>query len=244
MRFWPFSRRRRAPDVAQLGFDLEVPPKSAAELLVRLRARGLTGIDECRLTRNRSVLVSFRGGVLRVHEGYLTAPESVWRAIVDFVRARTKGARREAGNRLAEYPLPRSTKPHPREETHADDTRLVERLRERRASYNSRHFGDALRPIPIRISRRMKSRLGHYAVATDGGEAEIVISRRHLRRHGWDEAFHTLLHEMVHQWQDESGLPIDHGRTFRRKCKEVGIAAQATRDVIPHARFEPLVRQG
>ena len=116
MRFWPFPRRRRTPDLAQLGLDLEVAPKDAAELLVRLRARGLSGIDACRLTRNRSVLVSFRGAMLRVHEGYLGAPEPVWQAIVDFVRSRTKGARREAGNHLAEYPLPRTAKRRQRED--------------------------------------------------------------------------------------------------------------------------------
>ena len=30
---------------------------------------------------------------------------------------------------------------------------------------------------------------------------------------------------MVHQWQDETGRPIDHGRAFRAKAREVGIAA-------------------
>ena len=38
-----------------------------------------------------------------------------------------------------------------------------------------------------------------------GEPAEIAISRTHIRRHGWDEALHTLLHEMVHQWQAETG---------------------------------------
>ena len=78
----------------------------------------------------------------------------------------------------------------------------------------------------------MKSRLGHYVwrgQATRG--AEIVISRRHIRREGWDEAVHTLLHEMVHQWQDERGLPVDHGREFRRKARAVGIIPRARREL-------------
>ena len=58
---------------------------------------------------------------------------------------------------------------------------------------------------------------------------EIAISFRHFRRHGWDEALHTLLHEMVHQWQDETGRPIDHGRDFRRKAREVGVTPAAKR---------------
>jgi len=78
----------------------------------------------------------------------------------------------------------------------------------------------------------MKSRLGHYSWRGPQGEgAEIVISRRHIRRHGMDESCHTLLHEMVHQWQDETGLPVDHGRQFRAKARAVGITASACREV-------------
>jgi hypothetical protein len=32
-----------------------------------------------------------------------------------------------------------------------------------------------------------------------------------------------MLHEMVHQWQAEMGLRVDHGPTFRRKAREVGV---------------------
>jgi hypothetical protein len=88
-----------------------------------------------------------------------------------------------------------------------------------------------LRAIPIRISRRMKSRLGHYSPAAHGSEAEIVLSRRHIRRDGWGEAVHTLLHEMVHQWQDEQGLVVDHGTGFRAKARAVGITPFACRAV-------------
>jgi hypothetical protein len=78
----------------------------------------------------------------------------------------------------------------------------------------------------------MRSRLGHYTPRSPAGDpAEIAISRSHVRRHGWNEAIHTLLHEMVHQWQDETGLPIDHSRVFRMKAREVGIEAAARRMV-------------
>jgi hypothetical protein len=238
--FWPFRRRRVAQDLAQLGLELEPPPRDAQELLQRLRQLGLSGIDTCRLTRNRSVLVSFRGARLRIHEGYLTAPDPVLRTIVDFVNARSRRTRRVAGQRLAMFPLPPDARRREREVTHPDDLRYAERLAEWHARYNARHFGGMLRPVPIRISRRMKARLGHYAMASESGPAEIVIGRRHLRRHGWDEALHTLLHEMVHQWQDETGQPIDHGRGFRRKCREIGITPSATRGLIPHAEFQGL----
>ena len=77
----------------------------------------------------------------------------------------------------------------------------------------------------------MKSRLGHYAPARHGLAAEIAVSRRHLGRDGVREALHTLLHEMVHQWQDENGLPLDHGPAFRKKAREVGVVPRATRRV-------------
>jgi hypothetical protein len=44
-----------------------------------------------------------------------------------------------------------------------------------------------------------------------------------------DEVLDTLLHEMVHQWQDETGRPVDHGREFRRKAREVGIEPTAVK---------------
>jgi hypothetical protein len=96
---------------------------------------------------------------------------------------------------------------------------------------NAERFAGALRPITVRVSRRMKSRLGHYSPAVGAMPAEIAISRRHIRRHGWDDAIETLVHEMVHQWQAETGAPLDHGPGFRRKAVEVGIRPRAKREV-------------
>jgi hypothetical protein len=81
----------------------------------------------------------------------------------------------------------------------------------------------------------MKTRLGHYAPGVDGAPAEIVISRRHIRRHGWTDAFDTLLHEMVHQWQDETGRALGHGADFRAKARAVGAPASAKRSPGPPA---------
>ena len=81
------------------------------------------------------------------------------------------------------------------------------------------------------LPRRMKSRLGHYAPAIGDNAAEIAISRRHIRRHGWDDAIETLVHEMVHQWQAETGAPLDHGPGFRQKAIQVGIRPRAKRAV-------------
>jgi hypothetical protein len=175
--------------------------------------------------------VSFRGRDLRVHRGYLDAPLEVHRAIVTFVQGRTRAERKLAQRLIVshkiEMPAPES--PARREHTRPEDEPIAAKLLEWHARYNAEHFGGALKTVPVRVSRRMKSRLGHYTAATADAGGEIAISARHLRRHGWDEARHTLLHEMVHQWQDESGHSLDHGRGFRDKAREVGIAAAAKR---------------
>lgn len=113
--------------------------------------------------------------------------------------------------------------------THRDDVEFVHRLQEAHAEYNQALFDNALKSVVIRVSRRMKNRLGHYMEAGRGLPAEIAISRQHITRDPWDDVLHTLVHEMVHQWQDENGYALDHSQIFRRKAREVGISVRATR---------------
>jgi len=179
-------------------------------------------------------MVSYRGRELRVHEGYLSAPAEVMAAIVTFVSGRTAASRRLARRRILAYPIARASRTRRPDAPHPDDAPLAKRLVEWHRRFNDRHFAGALKPIAVRVSRRMRARLGHYMSAAPSGEpSEIVVSRRHIRRHGWEEALHTLLHEMVHQWQDETGHPIDHGRLFRAKARDVGVAPSARRTVTP-----------
>jgi hypothetical protein len=183
------------------------------------------------------VFVSYSADELRLHGGYLDAPEQTLRAIVMFVRGKSRAARSAARRELLEYDVYRGQPPVARplrtpERLHPEDAAMVEKLRRAHESLNRERFGGALGNIPIRVSRRMKSRLGHYTHRDRSGVGpEIVISRRHVRRHGWSEAIETLVHEMVHQWQDESGLAVDHGRGFRAKARLVGIEPTARRDV-------------
>ena len=226
-----FLRRGRL-DPAQLTFELDVPARDAEELLARLRALGIRRIATVALTRNRAVMVSYRGTELRIHEAYLAAPGPVLTAIVNFVEGRTRAERRAAQREILDHQIPSVPRRPTIERTRPEDAPVAEKLVEAHRALNARYFGSALGAIPIRVSRRMRSRLGHYTARTPGGEpAEIAISRSHVRRHGWNEAVHTLLHEMVHQWQDESGQPVDHGRVFRMKAREVGIEASARRMV-------------
>ncbi|GAC1516607.1 MAG: hypothetical protein NVS1B4_12450 [Gemmatimonadaceae bacterium] len=223
-----------ARDPVQIEFPLAGSLRGAEDLLARLRELGLKRIERCTLTKNRRILVSWRGAGLRIHEGYLDAPLAVHQAIVAFVEG-GRAARLAAQRTIGAFPIVTPSAPvraQPRVENKDEDgARLLaywHRL------LNRERFGDSLRPIRIRISRRMRSRLGHYT--PDGGDGrtpEIGISARHLRCHGLEEALQTLLHEMVHQWQHESGLPIDHGRTFRRKARAIGITPAARRTLAP-----------
>lgn len=249
------ARGRIDPDPAQLGFEFDrqhgdvslnaapvslsvakatVSPSTKqlveSGFLSLLRARGLNSINSLTLTKNSRVMVSFRGDEMRVHRGYLDAPPEVLDAIVRLVEGRTKAIRREAGKFVvANSPKGISEESKRRERTHPDDEAWSARLVQEHRRFNAERFQNSLRPIAVRVSRRMKSRLGHYSPAVGETPAEIAISRRHIRRHGWDDALQTLVHEMVHQWQAETGAPLDHGPGFRRKAKEVGIAPRARR---------------
>jgi hypothetical protein len=104
----------------------------------------------------------------------------------------------------------------------------VARLRAAHAALNDERFAGELGRVTIRVSRRMRSRLGHYSPGPRSAP-EIAIARRHARRDGWASVLETLVHEMVHQWQHETGRPVAHDAAFRRKCREVGIAPHAKR---------------
>jgi hypothetical protein len=178
----------------------------------------------------------FPGRELRIHEGYAQAPDSILSAIVHFLSPGVRrAARLAARQQFLTFPVedhaPPVRRPRGRETTAPEDQRLAAYFTEMHTRLNQEHFAGALRAIPIRISRRMKRRLGEVRLDRRTGVAvEISLSRRHVRRDGWQEAEHTLLHEMIHQWQAESGQPVDHGRGFRRRAHELGIHPRAARD--------------
>ncbi|MES1258988.1 MAG: SprT-like domain-containing protein [Gemmatimonadota bacterium] len=183
-------------------------------------------------------MISWRASSgLRLHAGYAAAPDEVLRAIVRFLSRRVPRAERLAARRLfMAFPVQDHVPSHPERVRRAPpvaagDQPIIDRLIHMHEMLNARHFDGALASIPIRISGRMRSRLGELRAARGDAPPEIIISRRHIRRHGWDAACDTLLHEMVHQWQAEQGHPLDHGREFRRKAREVGIVPRAVADL-------------
>ena len=228
----------------QLELSLDPAPRDAQELLSRLRSLGLRDVERLRLHSNRTVMVSFRDRELRVHRAYLDAPRELHEAIVHLVQGRTRAARAQARRTILAYPVPldlRRPRRAPGARPLSDrDARVVAKLTEHHAALNAKHFGSRLSPVAIRLSDRMRSRLGHYAPATPSDPAHIALSRRHLRRDGWQAAVATLLHEMIHQWQSENGLRLDHRAGFRRMSRQVHLPFPAEAEAEAETGNSPL----
>jgi hypothetical protein len=174
-----------------------------------------------------------RDNGIRVHSGYAFAPDPVVAALARWAKPRAREAdRRDAARVFLAFPVHRYVAPPERRRQRqvlgAADRQRLARLEEAHRTLNRRWFGGRLEVIEIRLSPKMRRKLGHYEPSIHGPPS-ITISRRHLIRDGWDEVLETLLHEMVHQWQDETRRPVNHGPEFRRKAREVGIEASAVR---------------
>jgi hypothetical protein len=219
--------------------QLDLPLPHTADLASRLHACGLPLEVRVEFHANRRVMISIdRRGSLRIHRGYAFAPDHIVAALARWASPRlrlTRRDRRALARIFLEFPVhehapparPRRRRP---EVADPGDTERLSRLREMHQTLNARWFEAGLGPIEIRLSGRMRRKLGHYEPRSEGTPL-IAISRRHLRRDGWAAVADTLLHEMVHQWQDENGLGVDHGPHFRRKARAVGITPRAVATV-------------
>ena len=216
----------------------------------RLLMLGLREVERVVTHTNRTVMLSLQRRVLRIHRGYSYAPDRVLTAIVRFLNPRVPRAlRRVAEREFLQFPVEEHAPPPAgagrRERPRPGDVLLLHRLETLYHQLNRKHFGGALGEIPIRLSNRMRRRLGELSVDIRTGKPiELSLSRRHIAGHGWAEVEHTLLHEMVHQWQAENGIPVDHGRTFRRKAREVGVLPAAKRTIGKAAGRVPSGRAG
>jgi hypothetical protein len=157
----------------------------------RLALLGLRDVDRIHTHTNRTVMVSLSRRVLRVHQGYAMAPDRVLRAIVRFLNpAVPRALRRLAEREFLAFPVEEHAPLKPaaarRERPRPGDLLLLHRMTQLHQRLNAEHFGGALSEIPIRISGRMRSRLGEVSVdVRTARPLEIAISRRHLTGHPW-----------------------------------------------------------
>ncbi|NIN10338.1 MAG: hypothetical protein GTN62_03330 [Gemmatimonadales bacterium] len=217
--------------------ELAAQQADEALLVKRLEALGLDGALGVQVHENRTVLVSVgANGALRVHRGYAYASDRVLRAVLTFTDPDAMPAdQRDAECTIVGFPVEDFVDPVRRrrgERRRRGDRKLLAELQELHRRFNHRHFGGALAAVEFRISSRMRTSLGELTVDPQANRAtEIALSRRHIESDSWEEVEQTVLHEMVHQWQVESGGEPDHGPSFRRKAVAVGIAPWARRIV-------------
>lgn len=225
---------RRSPGPRAVPPRPPVPATPADTLYARLTALGLPQVPRFEVHQNQQLMLSWLPGRrLRIHEGYARAPDDVLLAIVKFLAPGVRRAARLAARRLflafpVESHVPARPARPPR--VRAADRPVLARITALVAELNTEHFEGALPPLPIRLSSRMRRRLGELRLERKTGRAvHIGLNRRHVLHDPWPEVRDTVLHELVHQWQAETGRPVDHGAEFRRKAREVGIQPRAVR---------------
>lgn len=100
--------------------------------------------------------------------------------------------------------------------------------------FNRELFGGQLPHVILNFSRDLKRAVGYYAVNRWESEAkkvdEITLNPDHLKR-GPQATAATLVHEMVHLWQQSCGKPSRsgyHNKEWADKMEAVGLIPSST----------------
>lgn len=205
-------------------------------MLAALRARGVEGAARVVFKDNRTRLLSVSRDrrTVYLHRCFAAAPP----AVVDAMATLLAGRRRAAATRRAarvlrawaaeHAPLPvASPKPGRCDGTPAQ--RAV--LRERYGEYNRGYFGSRLPAVPLRVSARMRRRLGHVRChrTEDGRRVVVELAINALLFDAGNEAVfrETLLHEMAHveAWLVHGHR--GHGAIWKRIAQRVGCEPRA-----------------
>lgn len=111
------------------------------------------------------------------------------------------------------------------------------------------HFELDIDEFVVGIDRLRRNRLGQFRYGTNalGLRAEIIISTAHILASTetgevW-RIFGTLLHELLHAWQERHGKPGRrnyHNREFRRRSSELGLIVDQ-RGVTEYAPTSPFM---
>jgi len=227
------------------------PPWTEEDLRNRLRGAGATDVERVRFRGNRSTIWSVTSGgtVLNLHEGYRTAPWSLLRHFVTLAipadRSATEtGLARSAVRtwhglapaiaRARRRPRRRRALPARREVIPGPCCGNPEQIRRLRALFhrlNRERFQVALPPdLHLRLSARMRSRLGHMRGHVRQGRrivVEIALNDILLRDGNSPALTDTLLHEMAHaaDWLIQGGR--GHGPTWKAWALRVGCEPRA-----------------
>lgn len=96
----------------------------------------------------------------------------------------------------------------------------VELIQKLYAELNEQHFEAKLPPCRLELSRRLVRTAGKI-----WPRARLIrLSFSYHEQYGLTELANTLLHEMIHLWLYEQGLPSGHNDRFHQKMNEVGLS--------------------
>ena len=241
---------RRSSRALQLQLDFASPPLLSHEDLRRaLARRGCRRLTTVRFKRNRGRIVSLSkdGTTLNIHACYQEATDEAMNAVVTFLKAgRRSYAYREAIRAMREFFDAHAGKYvalSGEEEDHRV-TRDVQRLpcvgtaaqraflREAYTRYNQIHFDGVLpSSVHIRLSERMKSRLGHVRYhTTSAGERvvlELALNIHLMLPRNEDALLDTVLHEMTHMEAWLVHGERSHSLQWKLIANRVGCEARA-----------------
>ena len=240
-------------------------PRFTTDVLLRtLARRGCRRLEDIRFKNNRGRIISLSkdGRTLHVHVCFQDADDELVNAIVTFLKAGRRGyAYRESIRVMREFfeaHGQKYTTISPEEEDHRikqDMERLpcvgnAEQrafIREAFARYNSGLFGSKLPLVKLRLSDRMRSRLGHIRYHTTSSGERIVLELAlniHLMLPG-NEAIllDTLLHEMTHMEAWLLRGERAHGAEWKEIARRVGCEATAcsTQTIRRRRKGQPVI---
>jgi hypothetical protein len=231
--------------------------RSEEAMCRELRSRGARRLKKVNFRQNRSTIWSLTQGatVLNLHEAYRWAPISIVDAFATIVRGRGRrtDAVREAMREVREWrglePAMSSVrKAHARALLRDNGDQGSSRSspccatpgqgRYLRALYrylNETRFGGSLpKNVPIRLSSRMQTSLGHMipAIRPDGRRyvLEIALNVDLMLAGNGAERLDTLLHEMAHVADYLTSGHYGHGSTWKAWARRVGCRPETIYD--------------
>ena len=214
------------------------------DFLTEIRNRGARRLTCVRFRQNRSTVWSLtqRGTALNVHAAYAAATPTILDAFATLAIEGGVGSRRSqvAARLVSEWPDVVEAIEAARR-AHLEGARGAERTSPTRccatpeqraylqslyAYLNATRFGSRLPSVPVRLSRRMRSTLGHMLPDEDAGGArrvaEIALNVDLMLEGNGAERIDTLLHEMAHAADYLESGARGHGPTWRSWARRVG----------------------
>lgn len=223
------------------------PDRSPADLLLELRARGALRLEVVTLRANRRTIWSLTAGGQRfnLHRAFSEAPVEILEDLAVIAReARRRSlSYQRAAERVAGWPTVVNAIRALRIEGEAEglgvgpccataDQRTW--LDDAYRTINRSRFGHRLPEIvPLRLSSRMRSRLGQMVpgVDVDGVlyPVEIALNADLMLRRNDRVRTETLVHEMAHVADVLEHGQVGHGPTWRRIAEQAGCEPRACR---------------